>query len=219
VSAEWPADHVVEVYNLLHTHGIKIWVGGGWGVDALLEKQTREHGDLDIAVQEKDLPVMKKLLAARAYRDKGEPHARPWNFIMEDQSGHEVDVHLITLDGAGNRVYGSAETGVAYPALSLTGRGVIAGRFVQCISPEDMVKFHSGYELDENDFHDVLALCEKFGVDVPEEYIEQGLTLPDSCRTTTSCTHQGRNSPSPEGYRRRASRKTPTHRTGTPHWR
>ena len=165
-----PADQVVELYNLLHSHGIKIWVDGGWGVDALLEKQTREHRDLDIAVQKKDLAVMKKLLGARGYRDKGEPHARPWNFIMEDQSGHEVDVHVITLDDAGNGIYGPAETGIAYPASSLAGRGVIAGRFVQCISPEDMVKFHSGYELDENDFHDVLALCEKFGLEVPEEY-------------------------------------------------
>jgi lincosamide nucleotidyltransferase A/C/D/E len=33
-----------------------------------------------------------------------------------------------------------------------------------------MVKFHTGYELDENDFHDVLALCEKFGIEVPAEY-------------------------------------------------
>jgi lincosamide nucleotidyltransferase A/C/D/E len=53
--AMMPADHVVEIYDLLKSHGIKIWIDGGWGVDALLEKQTREHGDLDIAIQEHDL--------------------------------------------------------------------------------------------------------------------------------------------------------------------
>ena len=41
---------------------------------------------------------------------------------------------------------------------------------VKCISPEWMVKFHSGYELDENDYHDVSALCERFGIALPAAY-------------------------------------------------
>ncbi len=48
-----PAEHVVEVYDLLASRGIGVWIDGGWGVDALLERQTREHGDLDIAIQVK----------------------------------------------------------------------------------------------------------------------------------------------------------------------
>jgi lincosamide nucleotidyltransferase A/C/D/E len=33
-----------------------------------------------------------------------------------------------------------------------------------------MVEFHTGYELDENDLHDVLALHERFGVEIPSDY-------------------------------------------------
>jgi hypothetical protein len=33
-----PAEHVVEVYDLLAGHGIGVWVDGGWRVDALLER-------------------------------------------------------------------------------------------------------------------------------------------------------------------------------------
>jgi lincosamide nucleotidyltransferase A/C/D/E len=165
-----PADHVVEIYDLLKSHGIKIWVDGGWGVDALLEEQTRAHGDLDIAIQERDLSHLRELLEQRGYHDKGEEHARPWNFIIQDQSGHEIDVHVIKLNIAGNGIYGPEENGDMYPASALTGTGSIGGRPVCCICPDDMVKFHSGYELDENDFHDVLALCEKFGIEVPTEY-------------------------------------------------
>ena len=43
---------------------------------------------------------------------------------------------------------------------------------VRCISPEWMVKFHSGYRLDENDYHDVKALCQRFGITLPIEYEE-----------------------------------------------
>jgi hypothetical protein len=32
-----------------------------------------------------------------------------------------------------------------------------------------MVKFHSGYELKKKDFQDVSALCEKFGIELPQE--------------------------------------------------
>ena len=35
---------------------VEVWIDGGWAVDALLEEQTRPHGDLDIVVQEKDVP-------------------------------------------------------------------------------------------------------------------------------------------------------------------
>jgi lincosamide nucleotidyltransferase A/C/D/E len=33
-----------------------------------------------------------------------------------------------------------------------------------------MVKFHAGYELDENDYHDVSVLCVRFGIALPDEY-------------------------------------------------
>jgi lincosamide nucleotidyltransferase A/C/D/E len=39
--------------------GIEIWVDGGWGVDALLGEQTRPHKDLDIAIQQKDVPQLR----------------------------------------------------------------------------------------------------------------------------------------------------------------
>jgi lincosamide nucleotidyltransferase A/C/D/E len=122
-----PAEHVVEIYDLLASRGIGVWIDGGWGVDALLERQTREHGDLDIAIQVKDLPIMRELLEQRGYRDKGEPNARPWNFVLKDPSGHEIDVHAITLDSVGNGIYGSRKTEKMYPASSLSGTGVIAG--------------------------------------------------------------------------------------------
>jgi lincosamide nucleotidyltransferase A/C/D/E len=33
-----------------------------------------------------------------------------------------------------------------------------------------MVRFHTGYELDEDDYRDVKALCERFGIALPAEY-------------------------------------------------
>jgi lincosamide nucleotidyltransferase A/C/D/E len=87
------------------------------------------------------------------------------NFVMGDDSGHEVDIHSYIYDAHGNLVFG-----VPYPFASLAGNGTIQGYPVKCITPDWMVKFHTGYELDENDYRDVAALCEHFGIPLPTEY-------------------------------------------------
>jgi len=163
---------VIELYATLENLGVEIWIDGGWGVDALLGEQSRPHQDLDIAIQEKDTPKLRELLRARGYRDIKVEHARDWNFVLGDENGREIDVHVIVFDGKGNGIYGPAEMGEMYPAASLKGTGLIEGRTVRCISLEWMVKFHSGYELKDKDFQDVSALCKKFGIELPPEYAQ-----------------------------------------------
>ena len=41
------AEEVIEIYNKLLANNIQIWLTGGWGIDALLGEQTRDHKDLD----------------------------------------------------------------------------------------------------------------------------------------------------------------------------
>ena len=159
------ADAVVHLLQLFEQQGIKVVVDGGWGVDALLGEQTRVHADLDIAVSHTDVPQLRALLTARGYKDV--PHQGTWecNFVMGDEQGHEVDIHSYVFDAQGTLVFG-----VAYPLDSLTGTGTIQGYPVPCISAEWTVKFHSGYELDENDYRDVSAVCRRFGISLPDEY-------------------------------------------------
>jgi lincosamide nucleotidyltransferase A/C/D/E len=163
--AEMSGDAVIELLQLFEQHGIEVFVDGGWGVDALLGIQTRSHADLDLALQHKDVPKLRTLLEARRYQDVPRSDTRDCNFVMGDDKGHEVDIHSYTFDAHGTLVFG-----VAYPLASLTGTGTIQGYPVKCISPEWMVEFHSGYALDENDYHDVAALCERFGIALPAEY-------------------------------------------------
>jgi lincosamide nucleotidyltransferase A/C/D/E len=163
-------EDVIELYTTLDKLGIQIWIGGGWGVDALLGEQTRPHGDLDIQVQEKDLEKMCALLKARGYKDVPRGDTCPWNFVWGDEQGRQIDFHVIVFNEAGDGVYGPVERGVVFAAASLSGKGKIGALPVKCISPEYQVKFHTGYKLRENDFKDVDALCKKFNIEYPEEY-------------------------------------------------
>jgi len=164
------ADEVVELYNQLKSLGVEIWIDGGWGVDALLGKQTRPHEDVDIVIQQKDLLILRKLLEDQGYKDVPRDDTSDWNFVLGDDDGRLVDVHVIVFDDQKNGIYGPVERGELYPAPSLLGTGVIAHQKVRCITPEYLVKFHTGYELQESDYKDVSALCEKFGIDLPQEY-------------------------------------------------
>jgi hypothetical protein len=60
---------VIDIYTSLENLGVEIWIDGGWGVDALLGEQTRPHKDLDIAIQQRDVPILRQFLQARQYRD------------------------------------------------------------------------------------------------------------------------------------------------------
>lgn len=162
---EMTGDDVVEIIQLFDRNQIDFYVDGGWGVDALLGEQTRTHADLDIAIQHQDVARVRALLEARGYRDVPRDDTRDCNFVLGDDLGHHIDIHTYTFDTAGNCVYG-----VEYPVDSLRGNGSLKGHPVKCISPDWMVKFHAGYELDENDYHDVKALCQRFGITMPAEY-------------------------------------------------
>jgi lincosamide nucleotidyltransferase A/C/D/E len=159
------ANDVLEIVDLFASHRVDLWIDGGWGVDALLGRQTREHSDLDIAMRHKDVPLIRQLLTERGYSDIPGDDTRDCNFVMGDESGHLVDFHTFTYDEQGLLTFG-----LPYPLDSLTGTGMIAGCSVRCISPEWLVKFHTGYTVDENDYRDVKALCEQFGIDLPPEY-------------------------------------------------
>ena len=159
------AEDVVEVVRLMEENGIEVVVDGGWSVDALIGHQTRPHGDLDIAVKHEDVPKLRELMLTRGYRELDNAARTEFNFLLADDAGRRIDVHSYTFDSEGNLLQG-----IAYPSESLAGVGTINAHRVRCITPHWMVKFHTRYEPDQDDFRDVLALCTRYGIPLPESY-------------------------------------------------
>lgn len=154
---------VTKLYHQLTEIGIKIWIDGGWAVDALMGKQTRPHADLDIAIESKHVEKTLQLLKMQGYKEIKRDNE--WNFVVGDDAGHEIDFHIFVLDDQGKIV-----DGIKYPEDSLTGTGIIGNCNVACISPYHLVQFHTGYPLRKSDYHDVSLLCRKFGIEYPKEY-------------------------------------------------
>jgi lincosamide nucleotidyltransferase A/C/D/E len=163
------AEDVLEVMRCLNGAGIQAWLHGGWGVDALLDQQTRKHKDLDLVVELSDVPHMQALLAERGYRlVQGGP---PKNFVLEDETGRQVDVHPVAWDEHGNGIY-RMENGHdwTFPSAGFAGNGSVLGRRVRCFTAEAQMLCYIGYELSDKDCREMDALHQRFGVEYPPEY-------------------------------------------------
>jgi lincosamide nucleotidyltransferase A/C/D/E len=161
------AEDVIEVLDALAGAGVDVWIDGGWGVDALLEEQTRQHDDLDVVVHVDRVPRLVVALANLGFREIRTWPDSPEVIVLRADDDRRVDVHPVRFDAAGNgiqQIEGGREW--TFPAAGFAGTGSIGGRPVTCLTPEVQVICHAGYELDEDDICDVQALHERFGVEL-----------------------------------------------------
>ena len=153
--------------DVLDARGVTFSVDGGWGVDALLGEQTRPHDDLDLVVEAHHESVVVELLRGRGYVEVETPFSTSYHSVWRDDTGREVDLHVITMDDQGEGLFGPDDV---YPAAGLEGRGSIGGRAVRCITAQVQLDFYLGYDHDEGDRADVLALCDRFDLSLPPQY-------------------------------------------------
>src|SRR5918998_2654106 len=153
--SEMTSSALIELLQLLEHASIPVWLDGGWGVDALLETQTRTHKDVDVVLRVADVPKLRELLATRGFAVReGKP---PDSFVLANGAGLEVDVHAVTFDDDGNGVYRmqNGEDWV-FPAEGFSGRGLVGGVSVRGLSPATQVLCHAhGYVPAEKDFRDM----------------------------------------------------------------
>jgi lincosamide nucleotidyltransferase A/C/D/E len=157
------AEHTREVLDVLEQAGVWLVVNGGWGVDALLGEQTREHDDLDVHVSIDELGQICGVLAQLGYRECL-LHGRRENFVLRAAGDRRVDVHALrVVDDQGGGVYRMEDgSDWIWPPGSFSGTGSIGGRPVACLSFEGQVLEHTGYDLDDTDRRDVARLRERF---------------------------------------------------------
>jgi lincosamide nucleotidyltransferase A/C/D/E len=172
------ADDVTEILAALDAGAVNVWIDGGWGVDALLGQERRRHDDLDAAIAHEDLPHAEAALAPLGFvRDETQARWFPARYVLRDARGRQVDLHPLRFDDDGSGVqempaWLDTPPGV-YPAEGLTGRGLIAGREVRCLTPQLQLAHHDYPDPDDVDYDDVRALCERFHLAVPAQYVHR----------------------------------------------
>jgi lincosamide nucleotidyltransferase A/C/D/E len=121
------ASDLVHLLRRIEEAGAVVWLDGGWGVDALLGRQTREHDDLDLVLSLDDMPRVAEVLERRGYELAD--GALPMSVVWLDAEGRQVDIHPVAFDEQGGGVYRmrNGEDWV-YPAWGFAGWGCLTTR-------------------------------------------------------------------------------------------
>lgn len=163
------ADDVLEVLAALGEAGVRTSLEGGWGVDALVGRQTREHDDLDLAVAREDCEKAVAALGARGFaHDESAWPGLPARLVLRDAGGRRVDLHPLVFDAAGNGWLELPEDGWSlHPADLLWHEGTVGGAPVACIAAELQLRFHLGYPWRDRDRHDLRVLAAARRIPLP----------------------------------------------------
>ncbi|MCT9082364.1 nucleotidyltransferase domain-containing protein [Streptomyces fulvoviolaceus] len=157
------ADDVLSVLALLRRAEVDVWVGGGWGIDALVGERTRVHRDLDLMHRQEQEAAAMAALSAVGFTEVLD--WRPVRFVVRAPDGLEIDLHPLVFADDGSAVQASPEPErpFTYPSSCFV-TGTIKGTPVPCLSAEQQVYFHQGYEPSERDRHDMAQLRRVFGI-------------------------------------------------------
>jgi len=60
------SSQVVDLFRAFAAAELRVWLAGGWAVDAIVGRQTRAHDDMDVAVDARDLPRLLGLLGEQS---------------------------------------------------------------------------------------------------------------------------------------------------------
>ena len=162
------ARDVIDLVVLFEQAGIDIWVEGGWGIDALLGVQNRDHGDLDLVIDADRADATRQLLADTGFTVIFEDP--PGRASYMDRGERTIDLSFAVADRYGdrwnlNRTMGRGEPDYPFDCFTY---GWIGGRKVACLGPETQVAHHLGYEVEEVDRFDVELLRDRFDTSIPE---------------------------------------------------
>lgn len=81
----------IEIITYAEENGINIWIDGGWGVDALLEEETRTHNDIDLFVEESNSKKFIEVLEEKGFAEVKEVYTTTSHTVWRDSKGRIID--------------------------------------------------------------------------------------------------------------------------------
>lgn len=153
---------VINVARTFTAAEIPFWLDGGWGVDALIGRQSRAHEDLDLIVPAVRVPAVSRALSALGYDLAIDD--TPTRIVFKGGDARQIDIHLLVLDDEGGGFQPLPDGSVwRCPPAWLTGCGLVAGQAVPCLSADGQLAAHTGYALTDKDRHDLDLLQSHMG--------------------------------------------------------
>ncbi len=153
--------------------GLDYWLAGGWGVDALVQRQTRRHKDIDIIIDdfERNEPKARQAFLALGFdhvtTDQGGVWM-PWRSNFEDRAGHRIELLAIDWEHLNEVFTLAADPPKRAPSSAdlsaeILTVGMLNGRPIPCLTKSAQLLFHTGFPLENAGTTDVSLLHREFG--------------------------------------------------------
>ena len=149
-------EDLLNIIDLLESTKITYWIDGGWGVDLLFGKQTRNHRDIDINFDAKYTDELIEFLLNKGY--KIDTDWLPVRMELYSNEYGYLDIHPFILNEDGTSKQADLEGGWYEFEKDYFDNVNFEGKIIPCISLKGQKIFHTGYELREKDKHDISIL-------------------------------------------------------------
>ena len=120
-------ENVLRILDVLEKAGVPASIGGGWGIDALVGRQTRPHSDIDLCVPAEQSDAAAGALATLGFEMTVDE--RPTRFVMAGVGLGSIDLHPLRFLADGTaRLAAPDGSEYVFPVGSLDANGTIGGQ-------------------------------------------------------------------------------------------
>ena len=119
-----------EIIKYALQNEIKVYLDGGWGVDALLKRESRIHNDIDLFVELKHYHDYIYVIKQHGFEEVNTDYTTDGHTVWKDDKQRIIDLHCFEFTDDGI-VY----EGDIFPSKTFSGIGKVGDITVSCIEP------------------------------------------------------------------------------------
>jgi Aminoglycoside-2''-adenylyltransferase len=129
--------HLKEAHDLLKAAGIPHWLAGGWAIDFLVGRVTRQHSDVDFAIWKDDWLRVEALLLAHDFAPRANKFPDETGRLVH--KGTHFEFYLLQKNTAGDIFVGGRWTDWPFPDQCWSATGCLQGLHVPVMSPNNLL--------------------------------------------------------------------------------
>ena len=136
-SSERQLKYLKETHSLLEAARVPHWLAGGWAIDFLVGRVTRQHSDVDFAIWKDDWERVEALLLAHEFTLRANEFPEETGRLVH--KGTNFEFYLLQRNAAKDIFVGGRWADWSFPDDCWNQTGCLEGLLVPVMSPKNLL--------------------------------------------------------------------------------